>query len=76
MTLYRHKIEAELLRKEEMEAIGIFSIGIVHDFNNLLQIIGGLIEGAAKNYSVVGSERKCMSSLERAGGFWVPGKVF
>jgi signal transduction histidine kinase len=67
MTLYRHKIEAELLRKEEMEAIGIFSIGIAHDFNNLIQIIGGLIEVAAKNCSDVGSERKCLSLLERAG---------
>jgi signal transduction histidine kinase len=67
MTLYRHKIEAELLIKEEMEAIGIFSIGIAHDFMNLLQLINGLIEGAVENLSVVGSEKKCLSLLERAG---------
>jgi len=67
MTLYRHNIEAELLKKKEMEAIGIFSMGIAHDFNNLIQLIGGLIEGATENLSAVGSERKCMPLLERAG---------
>ncbi len=67
IALYRHNIKTELLRKEKMEAIGIFSMGIAHDFNNLIQLIGGLIEGATENLSAVGSERKCMPLLERAG---------
>lgn len=67
MTLYRHNIEAELLKKKEMESIGIFSMGIAHDFNNLIQLIGGLIEGATENLSAVGSEKKYMPLLERAG---------
>jgi len=67
IALFKHNIEAALLRKEEMEAIGIFSIGITHDFMNLIQMIDGFIEGATVNCHVVDNERKCMPLLERAG---------
>lgn len=67
MALYKHCIEAELLRKKEMDAIGIFSIGIAHDFNNLIQIIGGMVEIAVERCRTADSDSKCLPLLEKAG---------
>jgi signal transduction histidine kinase len=66
MALYRHRTEAELSRKKEMEAFGVFSIGISHDFNNLIQIIDGLVESAAGRCNRI-SESNCLPLLEKAG---------
>lgn len=65
IALYRHQIEAELLRKKEMEAIGKFSIGIVHDFNNLLQGIVGYVDVAATKCNNAGCESECLPLLEK-----------
>ena len=39
----RKKMEAEVLKTQKLESIGIFAGGIAHDFNNLLQAILGNI---------------------------------
>lgn len=67
MALYKHKVENELLKKEKMEVIGKFSIGISHDFNNLLQGISACVEMAAIKCGTPSNKGACPSYLEKAG---------
>ncbi|MCU0286756.1 MAG: response regulator [Acidobacteria bacterium] len=66
IALYRHHIKPELQRKKEMEAIGQFSLGIVHDFNNLLQGIVGYVDVAVDKCKNAGCESECLLLLEKA----------
>jgi signal transduction histidine kinase len=66
MALYKHKVEAELLKKEKMEVVEKFSIGIAHDFNNLLQGISGFVEMAMIKCGIPSSKNTCPSYLEKA----------
>lgn len=66
IALYKHKMETDISRKKELEALGIFSIGLTHDFNNLIQIIDGLIQVAQEACSININEKKCAPSLQKA----------
>lgn len=47
----RKKAEAELLKRQKLEAVGILADGIAHDFNNLLTIIQGYLSMIRDNVS-------------------------
>ncbi len=40
----REKLQAQLIQAQKMESLGVLTGGVTHDFNNLLQVIGGNIE--------------------------------
>jgi PAS domain S-box-containing protein len=44
----RKRVEAELLRTQKIEAIGVLAGGIAHDFNNLLQAMFGFLTVAKR----------------------------
>ncbi|NUN12632.1 MAG: PAS domain S-box protein [Myxococcales bacterium] len=43
-TTYRTQLEAEYIRSQKLESLGLLSKRIAHDFNNLLTIISGNLE--------------------------------
>jgi len=44
----RKRVEAELMRTQKIEAIGVLAGGIAHDFNNLLQAVFGFLTVAKR----------------------------
>ncbi|MCK4761863.1 MAG: response regulator [Candidatus Aminicenantes bacterium] len=64
IALFRHKTEAEILKKKKLEAFSTFAEGIAHDFNNLLNIVNGYIEVAMKRCEI--DEKICAPLLKKA----------
>ncbi len=61
----RKHMEEELLKKRQLESIGILAGGIAHDFNNLLAVIIGNIEMVKDDMPENGQHHKCLESAER-----------
>jgi signal transduction histidine kinase len=64
IALFKHKMEAEILKTRKLEAFSIFAEGIAHDFNNLLQIINGYIDVAMTRCDV--ADKICAEPLKKA----------
>ena len=64
IALFKHRMEAEILKKKKLEALSTFAEGIAHDFNNLLNIVNGYIEVAMQRCEV--DEKNCVLSLNEA----------
>jgi len=65
-----HDIKAEIDRSRKMDAIGTFAGGIVHDFNNLLMVIGAYAEmgltSVPTEHAVRRNLREILEAVRRA----------
>ncbi len=59
----RKRAEAELLRRQKLEAIGVLAGGIAHDFNNLLQAVFGFLAVAQRKIT---NRKKALLMIEKA----------
>jgi len=62
----RHRLEAELLHSQKMEAIGRLAGGIAHDFNNLLTAITGYSELIVSELDPTSSLARDAEEIKRA----------
>jgi signal transduction histidine kinase len=88
---HRKQAEAELLKSQKLEAVGILAGGIAHDFNNLLAIIIGNLDmvideindNPAMNLKLKAMERASYQAAELAeklvtfskGGWIIPREI-
>jgi PAS domain S-box-containing protein len=61
----RRQIEAERVRTQKLEALGVLAGGIAHDFNNLLQAIFGYVS-VAKSVDDLAAARAALAESEAA----------
>ena len=59
----RKRVEAELLRTQKLDAVGVLAGGIAHDFNNLLQSVFGYLAVAKRK---IDQRDKALLMLEKA----------
>ncbi len=67
----RVELEAQLVRAQKMEVVGLLASGLAHDFNNTLAAASGfatLIEQTSTNPEVQADARAILDVLERARG--------
>lgn len=62
----RKKTEAELLKLEKIESLGVLAGGIAHDFNNLLTVILGSVSLARRDAGLSEQSSKRLEDAERA----------
>ncbi|MCP5105070.1 MAG: hypothetical protein GY950_16905, partial [bacterium] len=62
----RKKAEAELLKSQKLESIGILAGGIAHDFNNLLAVIIGTVTMAKDEIADYPKAVKMLDSAEKS----------
>lgn len=62
----RKAAEADLLKSQKLEAVGILAGGIAHDFNNLLAIIIGNLGMALENENLGPDIVKMLNSAEKS----------
>ncbi len=66
----REKLQVQLLQAQKMESIGILAGGVAHDFNNMLQALGGhiefLMQGKADDHSDMVRLKSMSLAIDRA----------
>jgi PAS domain S-box-containing protein len=60
------KMEAELMKAQKLESIGVLAGGIAHDFNNILTGIMGNISLALLDHDIGGNTRKRLGEADKA----------
>lgn len=62
----KRRLEAELVRSDKLESIGVLAGGIAHDFNNLLTAIMGNVSLVKSEHDPNGQSFQCLSDVEKA----------
>lgn len=65
-TTYRTQLEAEYIRSQKLESLGMLAKGIAHDFNNLLTVISGNLELARAELPIVNAATGRLGDAEAA----------
>ncbi len=67
LALQRQQTEAALRQAQKLEVVGRLAAGIVHDFNNLLQVIIGYAEMLRASLPATGTAAEAVEHIHRAG---------
>ncbi len=62
----RREIEEQLFQAQKMEAIGLLTSGVAHDFNNILQVISGYTEILDLHFSDTDPEKETVKNILHA----------
>lgn len=61
------QIESRLIQTQKMEALGLLSCGVAHDFNNLIMLITGFSDLLIEDKSDDDPDKKLLSYIKDAG---------